>query len=283
MTVFVHTWVFSRYKGSECSVAYNFVAEMSRHCNLIVAVASNSLALNDLSEMAEYEKMPGCTFVTLKPTPFMNFFVQEILPRIKIPVAGAWFTYVWYNRWEKLLYKKVRAEYLDKIDLIHFLGPAGYHEPGYLWKLKKPYVWGSTSGFENANEILVEHYFANRKITKIKSRINNFAAAWSPRIKSAMKKSGAVVAATKSNQQIIEKKFRCKKLFYFPENLMRLSAEQILSEDEIRAKISSAEKLNIIWCASIVPRKMPNLFFDSLRLLKNKNLVSVKVIGGGAN
>jgi hypothetical protein len=61
---------------------------------------------------------------------------------------------------------------------------------------------------------------------------------------------------------------------------MRLSAEQILSEDEIRAKISSAEKLNIIWCASIVPSKMPNLFFDSLRLLKNKNLVSVKVIGG---
>lgn len=51
MNILVHTWWFSKNKGSEFSAAYNFVKEMSARHHLFVLVESNSYAWNDLSEM----------------------------------------------------------------------------------------------------------------------------------------------------------------------------------------------------------------------------------------
>lgn len=51
MNILVHTWVFSKYRGSEFAVAYNFVKEMSKRHHLYVLVESNALEWNDLSEL----------------------------------------------------------------------------------------------------------------------------------------------------------------------------------------------------------------------------------------
>lgn len=50
MNILVHTWVFSKYKGSEFAVAYNFVKEMSKRYHLFILVESNALEWNDLHE-----------------------------------------------------------------------------------------------------------------------------------------------------------------------------------------------------------------------------------------
>ncbi len=50
MNILVHTWWFSKNLGSEFSVAYNFVKEMSQKHHLYVLVESNSYKWNDLKE-----------------------------------------------------------------------------------------------------------------------------------------------------------------------------------------------------------------------------------------
>lgn len=42
-------------------------------------------------------------------------------------------------------------------DLIHYVGMIGYREPGYLWKLGLPYIWGPISGTNNASLQLMKH------------------------------------------------------------------------------------------------------------------------------
>lgn len=51
MNILVHTWWLSKNLGSEFSVSYNFVKEMSKLHHLYVLVESNSYKWNDLSEI----------------------------------------------------------------------------------------------------------------------------------------------------------------------------------------------------------------------------------------
>lgn len=50
MNILVHTWWFSKNRGSEFAVSYNFIKEMSKKHHLYVFVESNSYEWNDLSE-----------------------------------------------------------------------------------------------------------------------------------------------------------------------------------------------------------------------------------------
>ena len=191
------------------------------------------------------------------------------------------FKYAYYKQWEKVLYKEIKcSSFLDDIDCIHYVGPAGYHEPGYLWKLHKPYIWGATSGFENINKVLLKEVFATKFILTLKAVLNTLTIKFNLRIKRAIRNSDIIVAATISNKHIIESNFKFRRVEYFPENLMRISKNNILSEKFIKEKYSNIKVLNILWIGNIEPRKMPNLLMDSLKLVKNMN-IRVFCIGGG--
>lgn len=279
MNILVHTWVLSKYRGSEFSVTYNYVKEMSQFHHLYVLIESCSLTLEDLSEFSEYV-IPNCDFIFIK---------QDGLSKLLQPLGTfpgyfrGWFKYLFYKHWEWQAYKYVRENLLNKIDLIHFLGPAGYHEPGYLWKLDKPYIWGPTSGFENVQSCLRKKYLKYKFITALKTKINNHEIKSNRRVRACMEKAQIVVAATSGNKQIIEKKFQTNTVLYFPENLMRISENEIIDINCIERKYSfgPTSKLNIIWCGTLTASKMPNMLLDILQNVQNKQLLHIDIVGGG--
>lgn len=280
MNILIHTWDLSKYRGSEFSVSYNYIKTMEREHKLYVTFASNSYEREDLSELKELEQeLKNCTFITVEPNLIMKLCtkIEVNLPSYLVNI----FKYAYYKQWEKRLYKKIKnSTFIDSIDCIHYVGPAGYHEPGYLWKLHKPYIWGATSGFENINKVLLREVFATKNILWLKAFLNTLTIKFNLRIKRAIKNTDIIVAATTSNKQIIKSNFKCNRIEYFPENLMRISKNEILSEEILKQKYSNISTLNILWIGNIEPRKMPNLLIDSLRLIKNKN-IKVYYIGSG--
>lgn len=281
MNILVHTWWLSADKGSEFSVAYNFVREMSKFHHLYVPVESCSYAWNDLSEFGAL-KMRNVEFIFVGQTFRMNFvhFFQSKMRG----VLGGWFSYALFNQWEKSLYKKIKSAYLDKIDLIHYLGPIGYHEPGYLWKLPMPYVWGAIGGFENVHSDLLESYMSSKRIMKFKQRLNAFEARHHGRVRRAMERASVVIAATGGNRKIIEENYHVKSLKYFPENVMRISRDEIMSEDAVRGKfaeLARGERVRVIWCGTLTARKMPNLLSDILRAVLPCGKFYFDIVGGG--
>lgn len=280
MNILIHTWDLSKYRGSEFSVSYNYIKTMEKEHKLYVAFASNSYEHEDYSEMNELEQeLKNCTFITVKPNHVMKLCkkIETKLPSYIVNI----FKYAYYKQWEKVLYKEIKcSSFLDDIDCIHYVGPAGYHEPGYLWKLHKPYIWGATSGFENINKVLLKEVFATKFILTLKAVLNTLTIKFNLRIKRAIRNSDIIVAATISNKHIIESNFKFRRVEYFPENLMRITKNNILSEKFIKEKYSNIKVLNILWIGNIEPRKMPNLLMDSLKLVKNMN-IRVFCIGEG--
>ncbi len=58
--------------------------------------------------------------------------------------------YPLYNRWHRRAYKIARNLHARfPFDLAHQLTFCGFREPGYLWKLGVPFVWGPVGGVQN--------------------------------------------------------------------------------------------------------------------------------------
>ena len=121
MNVLIHTWWFSKYKGSEFSVAYNFVLEMSKYHKLYVIVESTSYALNDIKELESYQ-FQNCQFITVKSNMVMTIIykIQEWLQK-KSRILSFVGAYLYLNLWERALYKQLKSDtdLLKKIDIIH--------------------------------------------------------------------------------------------------------------------------------------------------------------------
>jgi glycosyltransferase involved in cell wall biosynthesis len=281
MNILVHTYWLSPSKGSEFSVAYNYVRQMSQKHKLYVIVGSCSYKFGDYSEL-ENLKMQNVDFIFIKPNKFIGIIIN--LYNILLSKFGAWTSYLVYNLWEKQSYYYVKKNIpLSKIDVIHFCSPVGFHEPGYLYKLKKPYIWGPVGGFENCKKILYSHYNNGKKQVILKNILNKFSMIFSMRIRTVMKCADIVIACTRSNKAIIEKTYNPRRLIYFPENGITISKNEILTKDIIAEKYTFGSRgvINIIWCGSFVPRKMPNMLIDIIKKVKYKEKINVLMIGSG--
>ncbi len=55
--------------------------------------------------------------------------------------------YTGYAAWQRAAYRAALDLHRDRpFDLAHQLNITGYREPGYLWKLPIPFVWGPVGG-----------------------------------------------------------------------------------------------------------------------------------------
>ena len=162
--ILVLAYQLSPTKGSEFSVAWNYVTRMSKYNRLTVLYGVSGEHLGDCDEMEEFVKSTGLlnvTFVCVKPNKWTNML--NWCNRHNFLNYTFYFA---YQAWQKQVYKVAKTLIQnERIDLIHFVGPTGYREPGYLWKLGLPYIWGPIGG-ANSNSLIL-----TKKISTISKRM----------------------------------------------------------------------------------------------------------------
>ena len=64
----------------------------------------------------------------------------------RIPGVG----YLSYNLWQRRALRAARQLHAQvRFDLVHHVNILGFREPGYLWKLDAPFIWGPVGGTQN--------------------------------------------------------------------------------------------------------------------------------------
>lgn len=273
-TIIVLAYTLSPTRGSEYSVAWNFVMRMAKYNNLIVLYGASGEHMGDCDEMekvAAENINSSIRYVCIKPsikTNALNWFNRNGLLNYTFYFA--------YNSWHRQAYKTAcEIVKREKVDLIHFLNPIGYREPGYLWKIDLPYVWGPIGGVSN---FPVELAPSMSKIAILKytarSLINNYQLKHKKRLRQALSSCDVLFTATTENQEQF-KKIYGKESIYLPENgIMTL---ETLNEDKFN--ISLPVELVII--GSVDSRKNLNLLFQAISRLKQKDSIRLHVIGDG--
>ena len=139
LKILISSYTCSPYRGSEPGVGWNFVKGLSKFHEVHVIVEKKKWKKdinNYLNENPRLNENLKFYFLIKK----RNKILRKLWPP----------SYYWfYKKWQKQAYKLgVELNEKENFDIIHQLTMVGYREPGYLWKIDKPFVWGPIGGLE---------------------------------------------------------------------------------------------------------------------------------------
>ena len=273
--ILVLAYAISPSKGSEYAVAWNYVTAMSRYHRLTVLYGTSGEHMGDTVEMERYIRehpVPNVTFVAVAPSR-----TAERLNALNKRGIFVYSFYLAYRQWHKSVYRAARELVRKKhFDLIHYVGPIGYREPGYLWKLDLPYVWGPIGGTRNPSFRLLGAVSTFPGLCKLLFRTvaNVLQLHFGRRIRLALRRTDVLLTATTENRDNIRRVHRIDSI-WLPENGV---AGAVVPPD---ANKFTADTLHFIWIGRIDNNKALIVLLDALQLVDTDSPVVVHVVGDG--
>lgn len=265
--VLVSCYACSPFRGSEPGMGWNFVECLSNY-HVLHVITEEVKWQEDIEKVfsSNPELAQNLTFHFIAKK--RNKWLRKIWPS----------SYYWYyKKWQKKAYKLAKdLNEEENFDIIHQLNMVGFREPGYLWKIDKPFVWGPIGGLEITPWRFLSvmglygslHYFS-------RNIINLFQRRFLVRPQqAATRENSKLIAATLGTKESINKLWETdaeviSEVGTIPEN----GATEIYRR-------SSNEPLKIVWSGLHIPRKALNLLIAALQKLKHLN-IELHVLGDG--
>ncbi len=166
----------------------------------------------------------------------------------------------------------LNAHQQSSFDSAHQLGPIGFRNPGYLWKLDCHTYWGPIGG---AQYIRLESIKNKCSLFFIEAVIRNASTALAPNsryIKKAAMGYNALSFATTDNKQFFERHFLRSGNVISDQGLSILSGDVNLIE-------GFNQNLTVVWAGSISSRKNIDALIDIIRLCPPS--ITFRICGSG--
>lgn len=188
---------------------------------------------------------------------------------------GDWRFYYYYQKWQKETLK-IAKEIIQQtqIDLIHQLNMVGFREPGYLWEIDKPLIWGPIAGIGSIPYSFLKG--AGIKYTTfflLKNFITKIQLKYSPRVRKAIKKAQYVITATPEAQHAIQNAYNINPILI---NETGCFTKQ--NNESINTK-KNIETFDILWVGRFIYTKQLKLALDTISQLKNLQGIRFHIVG----
>jgi len=175
---------------------------------------------------------------------------------------GSWSFYLFYRIWQiRAMIKLLLLNKYKYFDIIHHLNMIGYREPGCLWFLKprEKFIVGPLGGLNT-----IPNGYLNKSITaKVKSFLN-LISFYDPYVKKCLKSSDVIFSANSNSKRILEN-------FNYSSHLLNETGVQIDSKPSTLID----RDIDVLWVGKMVDRKMPDIFFEVSKHLKNSKIVAI--------
>ena len=209
------------------------------------------------------------------PVPGLKF---EFVPLHPTGVAGSISSYRSfyrdYHNWQIRAFKVAkRIHQKDPFSLTHQIGICGYREPGYLWKLDAPFLWGPFGGTQDYPvRFLTELHLKDAILEVSRSLMNMVHLRFRRRVREAVQQAKKIYAANSRNQLDFWKTHG-----RMPE-LQLETGVPIVPNVNLR-KRAPGEPLRILWSGRFQPWKGLPLLLRALRGLGNEVPFELRLIG----
>ena len=268
--ILISAYAISPYLGSEYGVGWNFVTRLSAFYDVTVLYGTSGNRMGNNAEMVEFIETNGSAgvhYVYVRPNLMVLFF--DWLNRKVNPIFFA-FSFSFWQRQVLVTARKLAKN--GRYDLVHQLNPIGFRQPGLLWNLKIPFVWGPVGGTSDLNKIFFPllgrgSYF--RHVTRNLS--NLYFLRFSSKIKKSSQAAAAIFCATQADRNNFRK---------------FLNVEcPVIRENSIINRASSIKKtgshLNFVWVGRVDELKALNLVIESVARLGRREAWTLHVAGDG--
>lgn len=266
LKVLVSAYACDPAMGSEPGMGWNWVRHLAHHADLWVLIEENRYAPALAAGIERYPELRG------------RVHVVGIHRRRYAERLWSHLYYLSYRDWQRDAYHKAIDLHREiGFDLAHQLNMIGYREPGYLWKLPIPFVWGPIGGHAQMPWRFLPaldrkgavHYGFRNVLNALQMRI-------SLRVRKAMARADVLLAATREDQETIRRIHGREAV---------LLNEQGATPAEAGAGLPArmrGQPLKLAWCGIFVARKALPLGLHALRQALDSGVaVELDIIGSG--
>jgi glycosyltransferase involved in cell wall biosynthesis len=261
----------SPVRGSEAAVGWNRALQAARYGDVWLICEETEFG----PEIREYLDKHG-------PIRGLEF--------VFVPMHPTWrklgnYSALWYlalRQWQKKVLRVAeRLHAKIGFDLTHHVTFCGYREPGYLWKLGVPHVWGPVGGVQNhPNQFLLVSGLSGMIREGGRNLLNSLQLATSRRVREAGRRSAAVIAANRENQRGLER-ILGKPLRQMSDVGMTASLAAGMVDVPTKSRAPN-EPLRILWSGWMTPNKALHLLLRAAAMAAHEIPLEITVLGKGS-
>jgi glycosyltransferase involved in cell wall biosynthesis len=267
MRILISAYACSPYQGSEPGVGWGFVLALAKHHDVWVIVEEEKFRQDIEKWRRDHPE---------QERPIHFHFVRKRRNRILRKIWPPSY-YYYYRKWHKDALALARILHAEVgFDLAHQLTMVGFREPGYLWKLGVPFVWGPVGGMgvfpwrflHKIGPLGALYYLGYNAFNLAQQR-------WLRRPRLAAKIAGSgLICATRENAAGALHRWGCSS---------HLICEVGLPNYPVTAPKPRVadEPLRIVWTGLHIPRKALNLGIEALAKLPASAKWELHVLGDG--
>jgi glycosyltransferase involved in cell wall biosynthesis len=252
-------------QGSEGGIGWNRAVQAGRFVDTWVICEARECEAEIRKHIRQHGPVPGVTFVFV---PFSN--LQSKLIR----TPGCY--YLAYHLWHRAAFaaaKKLHA--VHHFDFTHQVNMVGYREPGFLWRLPVPFIWGPVGGAQNLPwRFLHSLSWRDASIEAARNLCNSLQLRTSLRVRRAARKASQTLAASSTNQRAMERFCRVP-----VQTMLDVGVEKLA--DSVSQEPPVAGRLKILWAGRVEPRKALHLLIEATAQLPPSIDWEVQVLGDG--
>lgn len=271
----VSAYAISPVRGSEHALGWEIVIRLGKYFDVTVLMCEKTPSnYFYIREIEEYTKKNG----PINNVQFIPVKIPEVANKyFKLHDKGFWPAYYWgYNCWQQAAFAKAKELHnQQKYDAAYLLNMTGFREPGYLWKLDIPFIWGPINGFHSIPFSFLRSFSGKEFILQsIKHWANEIQIATSSRAKKAARKAVLVWGVDDKAVKILTK-------WKANAELMQETGLNLITQDKIVTRNYDGERcLNLVWSGIMISRKALNILIQALIQSKNINF-HLTVLGAG--
>lgn len=253
LNILINAYAVSPNWGSEPGLGWNWIANLSKYCNLFVITEG------------EWKDEIEAAISKLPHKDNLHMYYNPVIPEIRCMCwnQGDWRFYKYYRQWQKKSFSIAKQIIKDNhIDIIHQLNMIGFREPGNLWKIKDiPFVWGPVGGYGwTTLKYLRNQPIGIKAKAVLKNILNVIQAKFYPLSNQAMKRADRVIAANSKVFHYIRRHFRDDVI------LMNETGCYEISKPIIRS--SNTNDFRILWVGKFDYRKQLELAIRTIAILR---------------
>jgi glycosyltransferase involved in cell wall biosynthesis len=264
LRVLISSYAISPVRGSEPGVGWQICSRLAKHHDVTV-LCSPGVPGPDATyfrdEIAEFTgihgPVPGLRLEFVE-APLLSFLFQR-----ETTLCRRTLYYTGYTAWQRRALRVAAKLHREKpFDLIHQLNITGFREPGFLWKLDAPFVWGPLGGAPN----LPPAYF---DMLSRKDRVFYGLRNWTNRLQRSSSRCRAAAAKAKHIWTIsAEDAEMVEKLWHRPAQRLLETGSITREEGHIRT-YDGKRPLRLIWSGQHFGRKALPILLHALGQIKH--------------
>ncbi|WP_040585187.1 glycosyltransferase family 4 protein [Spirosoma luteum] len=252
-------------RGSEEGNGWHYSSLISQQ-GYRVWCLTRDIGQNSIEQKMAESQYPNLTFVYVKMPRWLDKAYYKGL-------LGLYFHYLY---WQWRAYKVAqRLDQRHQFDLVHHVSYTSLQLGSFLYKLKRPFIYGPVGGGQEAPKVM-RRYFRDYWVKeRMRSVVSKLMLMFNPGCYQSVRRANFVLVWNEDTRRLVHSLGRQKAV---KKEFGGVSKSFVPSEPILR---SPQDSLKLIWVGRLMPRKALELTLHGLSKVDPKLPVHLTVLGDG--